>query len=209
MTRTETLAHYRSIRADIRRHTTAAQKIAKHEQLFGAADMLQLVQNDNEIVASEDDFEMLIDTLLFMPDETGNRVIDRYAAGLTNRAERAFARRLAGSSLSVWEIAGKHPLGGLLVDDAIGRRKRRHLMDEALARAAKPGMFIGMRLFDAGPFACGFGIVIPMSRLETRLLYAAAPPQTHLPLLLYTCAIHGIPVAELLLGLAQAEARAA
>jgi hypothetical protein len=209
MTRTKTLAHYRSIRADICRHLACAQDVATREEFLGAAKMLSVAQNDNTIVASEEGFEMVVDTVLFVPDEAGNRVIDRCATGLADREERAFARRLAGGRLSVWEIVGKHPLGGVLVDDAIGRRKRRHLMDEALARTAKPGMFLTMRLFDAGPFACGFGIVIPMSRLETMLLEAAALPQTHLQLIVYTCAIHDVPVSEMLVGLAQEEARAA
>jgi hypothetical protein len=209
MTRTETHAHYRSIRADICRHLAAAPKVATREELLAAAEMLQILQNENEIVASADGFDMLADTALFGADETGKRVIDRYAAGLTDRAERAFARRLAGGHLSVWEVVGKYPLGGVLVDDTIGRRKRRHLMDEGLARTARPGMLLGMRLFDAGPFACGFGIVIPLSHLDAMLLRAAALPQTHLQLILYTCAIHGIPTAEMLLGLAQEEARAA
>jgi hypothetical protein len=171
--------------------------------------MLHLLQDGNVIAASEDDLDMLADTVLFLPDAAGQRVIDRYAAGLTDRSERAFARRLAGGHLSVWEIGGRHPLGGVLVDDAMGRRKRRHLMDEGLTRTAKPGMLLGMRLFDAGPFACGLGILIPMQRLETMLLRAAALPQTHLQLIVYACAIHGIPTTDMLLGLAQEEARAA
>lgn len=205
----EMQTHYRSIRADIRRHLKAAQGIATREEFLSAADMLCLLENENDIVASEDGFDMLTDTVLFLSDEAGNRVIDRYAAGLTDRTERAFARRLARGRLSVWEIVGKHPAGGVIVDDALGRRKRRHLMDEALARTAKPRLLLGMRLFDAGLFACGFGVVIPMSHLEAMLLRVSQLPQTHLQLILYTSAIHGIPPAEMLLGLAQSEAQAA
>ena len=52
MTRTETRTRYRSIRADIRRHVAAAQKIATREELFQAADMLHLLQDGNVIAAS-------------------------------------------------------------------------------------------------------------------------------------------------------------
>jgi hypothetical protein len=133
------------------------------------AEILDIVQ-DGEVVADDPTLEMLTDAVLFALRASEDRVIDRYVAGLIDRRERAFARRIAKGTFSIWRIVGSHPQGGVWVDDALGTRKHKHLMDEALEKSASAGTLVAMRVFDAGPFLAGFGIVIPVSGLAVTML---------------------------------------
>jgi hypothetical protein len=208
MTRKEALALYSSIRADMNRHLEAAQKLATREELLSNAEVLGLL-HDGTIVADDQGIAMLADTSVFLPNDAYTRVIDRYLAGLTEPREQAFVRRMSKAMLSVWEVIGKHALGGVVVDDALGRRKRRHLMDQGLARSTRKGDLLGLRLFDAGPFACAFGIVVPVPHIDAMLLRAGSLPPPILHITLYASFLHGMSAAELLLGLAEAESAAA
>jgi hypothetical protein len=64
-------------------------------------------------------------------------------------------------------------------------------------------MFLALRLFDAGPFSCAFGIVVPVPRLAVLMLQAAPLAPAHLQLLTYFSAIHGVDTAEMMLDLAE------
>ena len=144
---------------------------------------------------------MLTDAVLFEASPAGNRVIDHYVTGLVDRRERAFAKRIAKGIFSIWRILEPHPQGGLWVEDALGFRKRRHLMDEALEKSASAEMLLAMRLLDAGPFFAGFGIVIQVSELATVMLRSICctkrPP--NLNVVVYGHAIHGMTIEETLL----------
>src|SRR5260221_4576884 len=169
MSRKEIVATYRPIRKEIRRHLSAAPKLIESEDLRRAAETLGLLEG-HVIVADGGALDMLTDVALFTADSSGERIIDRYATALTDHRERAFARRLARGVFSIWRINGRHPYGGLVVEDALASRKPKHLMDEALEKTAPPGTLAAMRLFDAGDFLAGFGIVVPVGGLATTIL---------------------------------------
>jgi hypothetical protein len=200
MSRKEILAVYRPIRKEIRRHLSAAPKFIKSEDLQRAAETLGILE-DHAIVADGDTLDMLTDVALFTADSSGERIIDRYAAALTDRRERAFARRLAKGVFSIWRVIGRHPYGGLVVEDALVSRKPRHLMDEGLEKSAPPGTLVAMRLFDAGHFLAGFGIVVPVGELATTILrqLSRARRRTDLDSIFYVHAIHGMRIEESLL----------
>ena len=161
--RSETLALYRPLRADIQRHLRIAPEHAERADWMAVAEILDIVQ-DGEVVADGSTVEMLTDAVLFALRASGDRVIDRYVAGLVDRRERAFARRIAKGTFSIWRVVGSHPQGGVWVDDALGTRKHKHLMDEALEKSASAGTFVAMRVFDAGPFLAGFRYCDPRQR---------------------------------------------
>lgn len=200
MMRSEALALYRPLRAEIQRHLRIAPEHAERPDWMAVAEILDIMQ-DGGVVADGSTLEMLTDAVLFALRESGDRVIDRYVAGLVDRRERAFVRRMAKATFSVWRIVGSHPQGGVWVDDALGFRKRKHLMDEALEKSASAGTLVAMRVFDAGPFLAGFGIVIPVSGLATTLLRAIcrAGRPLDLDIVIYGHAIHGLSIEETLL----------
>jgi hypothetical protein len=57
-------------------------------------------------------------------------------------------------------VAGRHEAAGLWLEDMLAGNRRLWLMDEALEASAPEGTIAGMRLFDAGPFHAGFGIIV-------------------------------------------------
>ena len=200
MTRKETLALYRPIRAKIQRHLQAAPKFAERAAWLHAADTLGIVE-DGKVVADESAIDMLADAVLFEVSPAGNRVIDHYVTGLVDHHERAFAKRIAKGIFSIWRILEPHPQGGFWVEDALGFHKRRHLMDVALEKSASAEMLLAMRLLDAGPFFAGFGIVIQVSELATAMLRGICrtrrPPDLNVAV--YGHAIHGMSIEETLM----------
>ena len=74
--------------------------------------------------------------------------------------DRALAERMAGAWFSIFRVAGRHEAVGLWLEDMLAGNRRLWLMDEALEASAPEGTIAGMRLFDAGPFHAGFGIIV-------------------------------------------------
>jgi hypothetical protein len=162
MTRAEVLAEYRPIRAGIRRVPRGATKAC------GQADLDRAVKQAApwaETAEIEDDAtaEMLVDVALFEPNQRGRRAFDRFLADRGERldaADRALAERMAGAWFSIFRVAGRHEAVGLWLEDMLAGDRRLWLVDEALEASAHEGAILGMRLFDAGPFHAGFGIIV-------------------------------------------------
>jgi hypothetical protein len=67
---------------------------------------------------------------------------------------------MAGAWFSVFRVAGRHKAAGLWLEDMLDEARRLWPVDEALEASAPEGAVLGMRLFDAGPFHAGFGIIV-------------------------------------------------
>jgi len=162
MTRTEVLAEYRPIRAGIRRVLREATKACGRADLNRAVKQVAPWAETAEI---EDDAtaEMLVDVALFEPNQRGRRAFDRFLADRGERldaADRALAERMAGAWFSIFRVAGRHEAAGLWLEDMLAGDRRLWLVDEALEASAPEGAVLGMRLFEAGPFHAGFGIIV-------------------------------------------------
>jgi hypothetical protein len=100
---------------------------------------------------------------LFEPNQRGRRAFDRFLAERAERltaTDRALAERMAGAWFSIFRVAGRHEVAGLWLEDMLAGDRRLWLVDEALEASAPEGAVAGMRLFDAGPFHAGFGIIV-------------------------------------------------
>jgi hypothetical protein len=158
------LARYREIRASVQRVLSAAQKSCEKADLKRGAKLLGL---DLTEMADWPDgfFEMMSDLALFEPNQRGTRPFDRFlersGQGLAP-PDRALAERMAQARYSIFAYAERHEVGGVWLDDLLVDDQTIWLMDEALERSAKriDGPF-GMRVFDAGEFHAGFGIIVP------------------------------------------------
>ncbi len=162
MTRAEVLAEYRPIRAGIRRVLREATKACGQADLNRAVKQVAPWAETAEI---EDDAtaEMLVDVALFEPNQRGRRAFDRFLAKRAERldaADRALAERMAEAWFSVFRVAGRHEAAGLWLEDMLAGDRRLWLVDEALEASAPEGAVLGMRLFEAGPFHAGFGIIV-------------------------------------------------
>ena len=162
MPRAAVLTRYRPIRAGIRRVLWEAT------QACGRADLNRTVKQVAPWAAAadledEDTTAMLVDVALFEPNRRGRRAFDRFLAARGERsgaADRALAERMAGAWFSLFRVSGRHEAAGLWLEDLLEGDRRLWLVDEALEASAPEGAILGMRLFDAGPFHTGFGIIV-------------------------------------------------
>ncbi len=162
MTRAEALARYRPIRAGLRRVLREATGAC------GRTDLNRAVKQVAPWAAAEDlrdeeTAEMLVDVALFEPNQRGRRAFDRFLVDRGERlgaADRALAERMAGAWFSIFRVAERHEAAGLWLEDMLAGDRRLWLVDEGLEASAPEGAILGMRLFDAGPFHAGFGIIV-------------------------------------------------
>lgn len=158
--RDEILARYRPIRASVQAVLAEAVKHCRKPDFDRAAKHLDLVAQEQ--LEDEETFAMLCDIALFEPNQRGRRVIDGYLdkpASFLDADDRDLATKLASARFSIFRVAGWHRDGGFWLEDLLAR-ERLWLMDEGLEASAPEGFVIAMRLFDAGPFHAGLGIVV-------------------------------------------------
>ena len=80
---------------------------------------------------------------------------------------------MAGAWLSLFRVTGRHEAAVLWLGDLLEGDRRLWLVNEALEASAPERAILGMRLFDAGPFHAGFGIIVGPD--EETLLLSAQP----------------------------------
>jgi hypothetical protein len=164
MTRTETLALYRPIRATIRRIISLAVPACDRADFMRAAKQLGLWADGAIVYPDDKAAEMLGDVALFEPNQRGRRAFDRFLSGRARELDAAdfeLAQRMGKAFFSLFRCMGKHETAGVWLDDLLDGNRRLWLMDEAMEATAPTGMTFGARLFDAGAFHVGFGIVAP------------------------------------------------
>ena len=165
MTRDKTLALYRPMRESIRRVLGDAVRACSRADIMRAAKQLGCWA-DGRITVPEDGqdeiFEMIGDVALFEPNQRKQRAYDRFLSGPAQRLgapDLALAQRMAGAWFSVFRSAGRHEAAGVWLQDRLDGDRRLWMMDEALEASAPAGTTFGVRLFDAGPFHAGVGVI--------------------------------------------------
>ena len=198
--RAEILASYRLLRAATVRVTSAASSACNKADYLRAAELLRLTADGGRIVAAKEDIEMLADVALFEPDGDGKRAYDRFLKGRTRKlapADREVALKLATAFFSFFRVAGRHETAGLWLEDLLADNRPIWIVDEGLEASAPEGLCLAARLFDAGDYHAGFGIVIPLSdqMVDAYIALSAmpgmAPTAGFLVPYIYANAIHG------------------
>ncbi|KQU25492.1 hypothetical protein ASG63_20495 [Methylobacterium sp. Leaf94] len=155
------LAQYYPIRASIRCVLRQAVSCCRKPDFDRAAKHLDLwdqKQRDDRTV-----FDMLCDIALMERNQRGKRVYDWFlqdGAVHLDLGDHEIARRMAAASFSIFQVTGWHDAAGVWLDDLLVAERRLWLVDEGLEASAPEGLAIAMRVFDAGPFHAGFGIVV-------------------------------------------------
>ena len=185
-----------------------AVRTCSRADLTRAAKQLGLWE-EGQIVADEDAVDMVADVALFEPNQRGRRVFDRFLETEARRltpADLELARYMAGAFFSIFRLAARHDTAGVWLEDLLEGDRRLWLVDEALEASAPDGAVFGMRLFDAGPFHAGFGIVVPADEetidfcVEARSRGARLPFRHSLAATLYGDSIRaGMPPDERLI----------
>jgi len=68
---------------------------------------------------------------------------------------------MAGARFSVFRVLRRHELAGVWVEDLIRVVEPIWVLDQGLEVSAPDDLEFGLRIFDAGDFHAGFGIVVP------------------------------------------------
>jgi hypothetical protein len=68
---------------------------------------------------------------------------------------------MVGARFSIFCVLRRHDVAGVWVEDVITPEEPIWVLDQGLEISAPDGLEFGMRIFDAGDFHAGFGIVVP------------------------------------------------
>jgi hypothetical protein len=106
---------------------------------------------------------MMCDIALFERNQRVRFAFNRFFAAHgrdLEPADRALASRMIATRFSLFRDAGRHEVAGVWLEDWLDTDRRLWVMDEAMKGSPPPGhRLLGIRLFDAGPFHAGFGVV--------------------------------------------------
>jgi hypothetical protein len=112
------------------------------------------------------------------------RAYDRFLRGQAQGLEAGdlpVALRMAGARFSVYRVLRRHELAGVWVDDLISVGEPIWILDQGLELSAPDEFKFGMRIFDAGIFHAGFGIVVPADPEITDFCAQASSRGNRLP----------------------------
>lgn len=163
MTRDDVLAEYRPLRASIQRVLSVAPDTLTDADWRRATDLLAVNLDDDVEIRGV--AEMLADLALFEPNASGRRPYDRFMKKASRRIDTAdlpIAKALQSAFFSIFRVAERHEAAGLWLEDLADGARRIWVMDEGLEASASDGICFAARLFDAGPFHAGLGIVVTL-----------------------------------------------
>jgi hypothetical protein len=163
MMREDILALYRPMRLAIPRITGLAIESCGRTDMMRAAKQIGLWTAQGLAAITDDEaIAMVCDVALFEANQRGRVVFDTFyqTHGLRlDPSDRAVAVKMITAWFSLFRVAGKHPEAGLWLEDLLDGDRRLWIMDESMETSVPSGTILGMRLFDAGPFHAGFGII--------------------------------------------------
>jgi hypothetical protein len=164
MTREEALALYHPIRASVRRILKEAFRVCNQSDFKRAAKLLGLWVNEKIVLPKDNEaVEMLSDLTLFEPNQRGRRAFDAFLAAKARKLDAAdseLAQRMGQAFFSLFRCAARHDTAGIWLEDLLDDNRKIWLMDEGMEASASTKGAFGMRIFDAGEFHVGFGIVV-------------------------------------------------
>jgi hypothetical protein len=177
------LAQYRPVRAGVRRVLQLATAATT------STDVTRAIRHvapwaEQEGLPEGEALEMVADVALFEPNQRGRRAYHRFLeqkAQALNAADQALAQSMAKAWFSIFRVAERHEAAGLWLVDLLDGDRRIWLVDEGLEASAPEGVTIGMRLFDAGPFHVGFGIIVTPDEPTTYFAVSARARGNQLP----------------------------
>jgi hypothetical protein len=184
MTRDQALALYGAIRAGIQRILKAAVKTCSDADVKRAAKQLGVWSHGRIEVPNETAIDMVADLALFQPNQRGIRAYDRFLRDpgqALDAGDFDLTHRMAGAHFSVFRVIRRHDLAGVWVEDVITPGEPIWVLDQGLEVSAPDGLEFGLRIFDAGEFHAGFGIVVPADPEITEFCAQAIARGNRLP----------------------------
>jgi hypothetical protein len=164
MTRTEILTRYRRLRQISKELHQAVLDIIAPDVELEWAKRLDLAQGKTLVSDSENDFALVEEMAIYGARLGRSHPLDRYAraAGFAPGSDRAIVlEAMRPARFSLWRIERHHETEGLILRDLL-RDEETWLVDEAMAKNARPGMEMAGRLLKPDQFAMTARVVVPI-----------------------------------------------
>jgi hypothetical protein len=173
MTRSEILSRYRRLRQISKEQHEAVLNIIAPDVVLDWARRIGLTQGKTVVSDSEYEIALAEDLAIYLPRQGHSHPLDRYtrAAGFAPGADEAVVlAAMRQARFSLWRVERYHEATGLILRDLL-REEEIWLIDEAMAKNARPGQEMAARLVEPDCFAMTARVIVPvlpdlMTRLE-------------------------------------------
>ena len=168
------LTRYRERRVILTGLQTAAMNAVSATTMMDYAKRIGLVKSGVLNPGSRAEMTLVFDLAVHTAAEGRSRAIDRIAKQrkpAPESDEAAILDALRNATFAFWRVEGPHEIAGMTVHDVL-RKESFWLMDEWLAKSAKPGARFVARLADLGEYRISCGAIVPID--DTVLQLAAS-----------------------------------
>jgi hypothetical protein len=168
------LTRYRERRSILTELQTAAMNSVPATAMLDYAKRIGLVQAGVLRPGSRAEMTLVFDLAVHTAPPGRSRAIDRIAKQRKLPAEgeeAAIMRALTDASFTFWRVDGPHEAAGIMAHD-LAHRRSFWLMDEWLAKSAKPGDRFVARLANLGDYWISCGAIVPIDDVVLQLAAA-------------------------------------
>ena len=165
MTRSEILSRYRHLRQISKQQHEAVLDIIAPDVVLDWAKRIDLTQGKTVVSDSEPEFALVEDLAIYLPRLGRSHPLDRYArtAGLAPGSDEAIVlAAMRHARFSLWRVERHHETTGLILRDLL-REEEIWLIDEAMAKNARPGREIAARLVQPDRFTMTARVIVPIN----------------------------------------------
>jgi len=165
MIRSEILSRYRHLRQISKELHEAVLDIIAPDVVLDWAKRIDLTQGKTVVSESEYEFALAEDLAIYLPRLGRSHPLDRYArtAGLAPGSDEAVVlAAMRQARFSLWRVERRHETTGLILRDLL-REEELWLIDEALAKNARPGQEMAARLVQPDRFAMTARVIVPIN----------------------------------------------
>src|SRR3954452_6311818 len=164
MTRSEILSRYRHLRQISKEQHEAVLDIIAPDVVLDWAKRIDLTQGKTVVSDSEYEIALAEDLAIYLPRLGRSHPLDRYArtTGLAPGSDEAVVlAAMHQARFSLWRVERDHETTGLILRDLL-REEETWLIDEAMAKNARPGQEMAARLVDPDRFAMTARVIVPI-----------------------------------------------
>jgi hypothetical protein len=165
MTRSEILSRYRRLRQISKEQHQAVLDIIAPDVMLDWARRIDLTQGNTVVSDSEYEIALAEDLAIYLARLGRSHPLDRYAraAGFAPGSDEAIVlAAMRHARFSLWRVERHHETTGLVLRDLL-REEEIGLIDEAMAKNARPGREMAARLVQPDRFAMTARVIVPIN----------------------------------------------
>jgi hypothetical protein len=165
MTCSDILSRYRHLRQISKEQHEAVLDIIAPDVVLDWARRIDLTQGKTVVSDSEYEFALAEDLAIYLPRLGRSHPLDRYARIMRlapGSDEAIVLAAMRQARFSLWRVERDHETTGLILRDLL-REEEIWLIDEAMAKNARPGQEMAARLVQPDRFAMTARVIVPIN----------------------------------------------